>query len=173
MWENYVKVSCKRNGKLQPTWELIFLEMVASKTHCSSDRRFHILTYPICCLLCMQPQIVIFFFFIFWLWFFFLPFLVSWNMIISTVCFQLKYLHPLVYKPGLHITFRKFWFNNKLEPGQLWLGVLNRSTYDCTYKFCQNCWAQWTGQGYGKCVCQSLLQGQSKVGLALLQSHTP
>lgn len=146
---------------------------MASRTHCSSDRRFHILTYTVCCLFCMQPQIVIFFFFIFWLWFFFLPFLVRWSMIISTVCFQPKYLHPHEYKTGLYIAFRKFWFNNKLEPGQLWFWVLNRSTYDRSYWFCQKSWAQWTGQGYVECVCQSLLQWQSKVGLALLQSHAP
>lgn len=146
------------NSKPHIHESLYSLDIVASGTHCSSDRRLHILFYLICCLSHMQP-------------FSFFSFLVSWIMIISRICFKLKYLHPLEYKPRLYIAFRKFWFNNKL--GQLWLGVLNRSTYDCSYKFCQKCWAQWTGQDYGKCVCQSLLQGQNKVGLALLQSHTP
>lgn len=91
------------------------------------------------------------------------------------LCFQLKYLHPHKYKPGLYmyVTARKFGVNHKLESGQILLSVLNRSKHDCSYKFCPRCLAQWTGQGFNKCVCQSLLQGQSKVELAQLQSHTP
>lgn len=169
VWESYARVSW-RMGKVQQTvslismrayipWTLWLLGPTAQATGDFTSSFTLSAAFPICNLRLLSFA------------FSFFSFLVSWIMIISRICFKLKYLHPLEYKPRLYIAFRKFWFNNKL--GQLWLGVLNRSTYDCSYKFCQKCWAQWTGQDYGKCVCQSLLQGQNKVGLALLQSHTP
>lgn len=165
VWKSYVEICCRRNGQLQKTisflslrayipWILCLLRAIVQATGDFTSSLALYAALPLCNLR------LLYFSSLFLTWLPAFPFLGSCGMIIGRLWFQLKCHHPHRCKPMLTIATRKFSFNNMLEPRQLLLGILNRSTRDCSFKFCQRYWAQWIDQGYSKCVCQSLLQGR-------------